>query len=334
MTGDWLRAAAEAWPQSDEQRWKWEAWLLFKVTCSFVDVCGAAAESTVRNLVERCLLWMKCPPQRSTGALSDSFLWAWQGWNKNSGPPPGASVHSVIRAQWASCAGSAERLRETQKLRLCLLACLCSDKNRMRRKRERRNKEDLIYSLIHFSVFLQQSLCKRSDVMKLNWGQKLLYKKQKNSKKIFFRMNVILIHFLLDKLFIFIFHFHIHFWYLRVLFLFVCFVFFFRSRSCDMLHLQWVNQLQLNVSNKKTNNPDWWFGGAQLHTVVQHNFSDEPLLWLVQMILSTLVDNNNNLKKKHGYKRDSSLSPRCLFSFTSYTTIYLFVALLQRVKSR
>lgn len=56
MTGDWLRAAAEAWPQSDEQRWKWEAWLLFKVTCSFVDVCGAAAESTVRNLVERCLL--------------------------------------------------------------------------------------------------------------------------------------------------------------------------------------------------------------------------------------------------------------------------------------
>lgn len=31
MTGDWLRAAAEEWPQSDEQRWKWEAWLLFKV---------------------------------------------------------------------------------------------------------------------------------------------------------------------------------------------------------------------------------------------------------------------------------------------------------------
>lgn len=73
-----------------------------------------------------------------------------------------------------------------------------------------------------FSVFLQQSRCKRSDVMKLNWGQQLLYKKQKNRKTFFFRINFILIHFLLDKLFIFIFHFHIHFWYLRVLFLFVC----------------------------------------------------------------------------------------------------------------
>lgn len=115
--------------------------------------------------------------------------------------------------------------RDTKAVAL-LVGCLCSDKNRMEKKerKEEQRRFDLLVDSLPFRYFCSSRGVKGLTLWSLTGARSFCTRNRKTVRTFFFRINVILIHFLLDKLFIFIFHFQIHFWYLRVLFLFVCFV--------------------------------------------------------------------------------------------------------------